>query len=168
MPPFMPSRALLLRGRLRAFHTLVFRMALVALAPRLPIPSDPLPPPLSHLPPRPTPPQVAQAIRILSLKQAGLSPDCGPAGPLGYSAYAARLVGSAPACTDARLLIRRAVRATLAALPPRARVAEAEALHLLIRHHCNTFGLSGMAGELAREAFPPAAGSVAGAGFAVR
>eukprot|EP00962_Isochrysis_galbana_P010445 scaffold2878_cov111-Isochrysis_galbana.AAC.6 len=28
MPPFMPSRALLLRGRLRAFHTLVFRMAL--------------------------------------------------------------------------------------------------------------------------------------------
>mmetsp|Transcript_3403 Transcript_3403/g.11421 ORF Transcript_3403/g.11421 Transcript_3403/m.11421 type:complete len:411 (+) Transcript_3403:3-1235(+) len=91
--------------------------------------------------------QVAQAIRILSLKQAGLSPDCGPAGPLGYSAYAARLVGSAPECTDARLLIRRAVRATLAALPPRARVAEAEALHLLIRHHCNTFGLSGMAGE---------------------
>jgi hypothetical protein len=93
------------------------------------------------------PHQVVQAIRILSLRQADLSPDCGPAGPLGYAAYAARLVGSAPASREARLLIRRAARAAVAALPPRARVAEAEALHLLIRHHCNTFGLSGRAGE---------------------
>ena len=90
---------------------------------------------------------VAQAVRILADRAAGRTVQVGPAGSLGYAAYAERLVGVVPTTEEARGFIDRAVRATLRAVPAAARVDAAELRDLCQRHQCNLYGVTGEAGE---------------------